>query len=400
MRRPGRDTQQLQGAGCGSRFGRSGSRVINEFPARGGEPAAAARLADRGCRGETQRRPPRRAIASRPAEVEQYVALRVPRLVVLLDLRRPARDGAPRLAAARVSPRTAIDESSGCGRFAASCGELSSPGTWIVQAAILILLLALPRVAAWSAHGTLAALVVGAPSAVVLSAGGGARQPETSAAVLMVVVVAAYVLGVVYAVAAPRLGRRPAAYHDDDEPPPRRPRPVERGAGVPARPAGHGRRRVPREGRAGRPTSRRLDPGSERDVPPPRRRRARPPGRRPGPHPDHRRTRRRRHDLPPPRPARVAADVGRRARLGRVRRRGGAAPGRIVAARRGPTRRDARPSADLPARQPDRRRDRPPAAERARRSARSRAASGRRSTGSRRRPRRMPGCSRTSRPGR
>ena len=99
---------------------------------------------------------------------------------------------------------TAIGESSGCGRFAASCGELSSPGTWIVQAAILVLLLALPRVAAWSAHGALAALVVGAPAAVVLSAGGGARQPETSASVLTIVVVGAYVLGVVYALAAPR----------------------------------------------------------------------------------------------------------------------------------------------------------------------------------------------------
>jgi hypothetical protein len=103
---------------------------------------------------------------------------------------------------------TAIGESSGCGRFAASCGELSSPGTWIVQAAILILLLALPRVAAWSVHGALAALVVGAPAAVVLSAGGGARQPETSASVLTIVVVAAYVLGVVYALVAPRWGDR------------------------------------------------------------------------------------------------------------------------------------------------------------------------------------------------
>jgi curved DNA-binding protein CbpA len=104
---------------------------------------------------------------------------------------------------------TAIGESSGCGRFAASCGELSSPGTWIVQAAILILLLALPRIAAWSAHGALAALVVGAPAAVVLSAGGGARQPETSASVLTIVVAAAYILGVVYAIAAPRWGDRP-----------------------------------------------------------------------------------------------------------------------------------------------------------------------------------------------
>ena len=79
-------------------------------------------------------------------------------------------------------------------------------------------------------------------------------------------------------------------------------------------------------------------------------------------------------DLPPPRAARVAADLGRRARLGRIRRRGDASPGRDLAAGRGPARRDARPSRDLPARQPDRRRDRATPPGRARRSARSRPA--------------------------
>ena len=74
---------------------------------------------------------------------------------------------------------------------------------------------------------------------------------------------------------------------------------------------------------------------------------------------------RRRWHLPPPRAARVAADDGHRPRLGRVRRRGDAAPGRHLAARRGASRRDARPPRDLPARQPDRRRDRAPPAGRA-----------------------------------
>src|SRR5439155_228198 len=60
----------------------------------------------------------------------------------------------------------AIGEETGCGRFAASCGELSSPGTWIVHAAIILLLVALPPVAAWSAHGTIAALVAGVPAAI------------------------------------------------------------------------------------------------------------------------------------------------------------------------------------------------------------------------------------------
>ena len=59
--------------------------------------------------------------------------------------------------------------------------RLSSPGTWIVQTAIFRLLLALPRVAAWLAHGTLATAVIGIPTAIVLSAGGGSRVPEASA---------------------------------------------------------------------------------------------------------------------------------------------------------------------------------------------------------------------------
>jgi hypothetical protein len=102
----------------------------------------------------------------------------------------------------------AIGEETGCGRFAASCGELSAPGTWVVQAAILVLLLALPVVARWSAHGTIATLIVGVPSALVLSAGGGSRQPEASSATLAVLLVVAFLLGVAYAVLVPRLQRR------------------------------------------------------------------------------------------------------------------------------------------------------------------------------------------------
>ena len=101
----------------------------------------------------------------------------------------------------------AIGEETGCGRFAASCGELSSPGTWIVHAAIILLLIALPRVAAWSAHGTIAALVAGVPAAIVLSAGGGARVPQASASVLAIVLAVAYLVGVGYAIAIPALSR-------------------------------------------------------------------------------------------------------------------------------------------------------------------------------------------------
>ena len=94
----------------------------------------------------------------------------------------------------------AVDQGTGCGRYAASCGELYAPGTWLVNAVIVLLLLAIPRVAAWSAHGTLAALVVGVPSAIALSAGGGSNVPEASGPVLLAVLAIAYLAGVGYAV--------------------------------------------------------------------------------------------------------------------------------------------------------------------------------------------------------
>jgi hypothetical protein len=96
---------------------------------------------------------------------------------------------------------TVIGESTGCGRFSASCSEVFSPGTWIVQVAIILLLLALPRVAGWSAVGTLFALAAAVPTAVLLSAGGGSRQPDASATLLLGVLGVAYVAGVVWAIA-------------------------------------------------------------------------------------------------------------------------------------------------------------------------------------------------------
>ena len=100
-----------------------------------------------------------------------------------------------------VAAATAVGESTGCGRFAASCAEVFSPGTWIVQIAIVLLLLALPRLAGWSAVGTLVALAAAIPTAIALSAGGGSRQPEASAGVLLAVLGLAYVAGVAWAIA-------------------------------------------------------------------------------------------------------------------------------------------------------------------------------------------------------
>jgi DnaJ domain len=94
----------------------------------------------------------------------------------------------------------AVDESTGCGRYAASCADVASPGTWLLNAMLLLFLLALPRVATWSAHGTIAALVAGIPTAIALSAGGGSNVPEASGPVLMTVLALAYLAGVGYAI--------------------------------------------------------------------------------------------------------------------------------------------------------------------------------------------------------
>jgi curved DNA-binding protein CbpA len=103
----------------------------------------------------------------------------------------------------------AVQESSGCGRFAASCPELSAPGTWLLLVATLVLLMALPRVAAWLVTGTLAAFAAGAAMAVALSAGGGTALPDVSTSILGSTVVAAYIVGVVYAIVLDRLSREP-----------------------------------------------------------------------------------------------------------------------------------------------------------------------------------------------
>ncbi len=94
---------------------------------------------------------------------------------------------------------------------AASCRR---PGRGSWRSAILILLIALPRVAAWAAHGTIAAVLVGIPAAILLSAAGGAHEQEASASVLLGLIGLAWVAGIVYAILVPRLGRSDAAYHD------------------------------------------------------------------------------------------------------------------------------------------------------------------------------------------
>jgi hypothetical protein len=94
-----------------------------------------------------------------------------------------------------------ISETSGCGRFAASCVDTFDLGTWAGQLAIIGLLLALPKLASISAIGTLAMLTASVPGAILLSAAGGAQDRNAAASVLTAVLIGAYVVGVVIALA-------------------------------------------------------------------------------------------------------------------------------------------------------------------------------------------------------
>jgi hypothetical protein len=95
-----------------------------------------------------------------------------------------------------------IGEISGCGRFSATCTTDATTiglGTWIVQLAIVAVLLLVPAAGAISAVGTVGMLGAAIPAAVLLSISGGARQPDAAAAALGVFLAAGYVMGVVVA---------------------------------------------------------------------------------------------------------------------------------------------------------------------------------------------------------
>jgi len=103
---------------------------------------------------------------------------------------------------------TFLGEMTGCSRFSVSCDETAAPASGIV-------LLALPSLATWLAHGTLAVFLLGLPTTILLSATGGARQPAASAAVITAVSAIAWVIGVAYAVVMPRLGSDESAGPSD-----------------------------------------------------------------------------------------------------------------------------------------------------------------------------------------
>ena len=87
-------------------------------------------------------------------------------------------------------------EVTGCARFSASCSQGVDLATWIAQLVVIAMLVAIPRIAAASAVGTLAVLAAAVPAAVFLSVTGGSRDQTGSALVLAVILGAAYVGGV------------------------------------------------------------------------------------------------------------------------------------------------------------------------------------------------------------
>lgn len=94
-----------------------------------------------------------------------------------------------------------VGELSGCGRFAAACGADTvgtfGAATWLVQLAVVAVLLALPRLARVAAAGSIGLLAASIPVAVFLSAIGGARDPATASILLVALLAAAWLVGVV-----------------------------------------------------------------------------------------------------------------------------------------------------------------------------------------------------------
>ena len=76
--------------------------------------------------------------------------------------------------------------------------------------AIIVLLIALPRLAVWMVTGAIGAFLIGLAAAVVLSAGGGTQILDVSTPILGVALIAGYAAGLVYAVVLDRQDARSA----------------------------------------------------------------------------------------------------------------------------------------------------------------------------------------------
>ncbi len=89
-----------------------------------------------------------------------------------------------------------IGESTGCAAFSASCTREGAILPWLAQAAILLVLLALPFVARVLIGGTAAVLIVAFPAAATLSASGARYDRAYGPASLLFVLAVAWIVGV------------------------------------------------------------------------------------------------------------------------------------------------------------------------------------------------------------
>jgi hypothetical protein len=107
-----------------------------------------------------------------------------------------------------------VGEVSGCGRFSAACDPAVTGSTWVIQLAVLGVLLLVPRLAAVAAVGAVAALMAAVPLAVLVTASGGIEDAGAGgpggSTLLGGLVAIAWVAGlVVGAVRVSRRGARP-----------------------------------------------------------------------------------------------------------------------------------------------------------------------------------------------
>jgi DnaJ domain len=94
-----------------------------------------------------------------------------------------------------------VDELTGCGRFAASCGAGAPVIAPVIGLLVLGILLLSPWLAAVAATGALALVLAAVPTALLLSAGGTAIDVQSRSDTLGIVLVVAWVVGIAFAIA-------------------------------------------------------------------------------------------------------------------------------------------------------------------------------------------------------
>ena len=99
-------------------------------------------------------------------------------------------------------------ELTGCGRFAATCDPGTAPIAWAAQAAVLLVLFALPGMAGWAVVAAAVSLVVALPATLFVTASAGGDAAQAGPSFLGVVLGLAWLGG---AVAAAIFLRRTAA---------------------------------------------------------------------------------------------------------------------------------------------------------------------------------------------